>query len=154
MTAVGDARKRRTEAHQIHPDPAVRDLVAREVAAAVRAVEAERDVYRARADILRAKLSGTVALRGGKPGDYWAEWHRDHCAAAEAAANAEKREADLRAAVAELLADLKRGNGYGGSACGVCSGHSPSWDGHSRNCREALPTRLRALLQPEPEPKP
>lgn len=54
--------------------------------------EAERDYHRARADVLLAKVSGGVALRGRKPGDYWAEWHVKHCAAAEAAS---VREAQL-----------------------------------------------------------
>lgn len=42
--------------------------------------------------------------------------------------------------------DLKKHNGYGGSSCGVCSGHSPSWDGHSRNCKKAYPKRVRDIL--------
>lgn len=37
----GDARKRQTDVHQIHPDPAVRDLIERERRAA--AVEALRE---------------------------------------------------------------------------------------------------------------
>lgn len=39
--ATSDARKRRTEAHQIHPDPAVCVIVAREVAAAERRAHTE-----------------------------------------------------------------------------------------------------------------
>ena len=42
--------------------------------------------------------------------------------------------------------DLKKHNGYGGSSCGVCSGHSPEWDGHSRNCKKAYPKRIREIL--------
>lgn len=42
--------------------------------------------------------------------------------------------------------DLKKQNGYGGSSCGVCSGHSPEWDGHSRNCKKAYPKRIREIL--------
>lgn len=51
------------------------------------------------------------------------------------------------AEIEKVLADLERDNGYGGSACGVCSGHSPSWDGHSRNCPSALPDRIRTAIQ-------
>lgn len=64
--------------------------------------EAERDHHRARADVMLAKLGGTVALRGRKPGDYWAEWHRDHCAAAQAAANAEAERDAAQAKVQEV----------------------------------------------------
>lgn len=45
----------------------------------------ERDFDRARADVLRARLGEMDAVDGLRPGDYWAAWHRDHCAAAEAA---------------------------------------------------------------------
>jgi hypothetical protein len=41
------------------------------------AAEAERDSYHAQADALLAKHEGGS-------GAYWAEWHRTHCAAAEA----------------------------------------------------------------------
>jgi chromosome segregation ATPase len=64
---------------------------------------------------------------------------------AEAALAAERAKvADVRKALADLGGD----NGYGGSQCGVCAGHSPSWDGHSRNCKRAFPDRVRAALDP------
>lgn len=64
---------------------------------------------------------------------------------AEAALAVERAKvADVRKALADLGGD----NGYGGSQCGVCGGHSPSWDGHSRNCKRAFPDRVRAALDP------
>lgn len=45
----------------------------------------ERDYWHAVADAHRQRLRGTVTLRGQEP-NYWAEWHRTHCAAAQAAA--------------------------------------------------------------------
>ena len=61
----------------------------------------------------------------------------------------------LRERLTEALADLKRGNGYGGSQCGVCGGHSPASDGHSRNCKRAFPDRVRDLLaETEPAAEP
>ena len=58
------------------------------------------------------------------------------------------RVAAALAPIEALLDDLGRGNGltYGGVSCGVCSGHSPSWEPHSRNCLNALPDRIRAAL--------
>lgn len=94
----------RDEAGSVLPDAILRN-VERIVAARVADVEAERDVHRARADVLRANLSGTVSLRGRKPGDYWAEWHRDHCAAAQVAADAEARGAQRVVEAVESLAD-------------------------------------------------
>lgn len=68
-----------------------------------REVEEERDWHHARADVLAAKEAGRVALRGGKPGDYWAEWHRTHCAAAQGATQ-ERERADAAEAKAARFA--------------------------------------------------
>lgn len=89
--------------------------------AALEEAEAERDVYRAKATAFRAKLAGTVALRGG---NHWAEWHIEHCAAAQAAEAAEAESDRLRAAVLEVHqpVDAVRYVGRKQRLTRVCSG--------------------------------
>lgn len=85
--------------------------------------EAERDYHHARADVLLAKASGGVALRGRKPGDYWAEWHQTHCAAARGAAEERARAETAEAAVAR------------------CAELAEGWSAVLAECREADPGR-------------
>jgi hypothetical protein len=52
---------------------------------------------------------------------------------------------DLRGAVDDVLAFLSQYDNANSLRCGVCSGHSPSWDGHS-GCATAAIDRLRAAI--------
>lgn len=109
--AAREAQWRRSTSALVTEHEEERDRLAARVAE----VERERDVYRARADVFRAKLGGTASLRGARPGDYWAEWHRTHCAAAEGAererVRAEALEAERDALDRELAEMSRRAKG-------------------------------------------
>ncbi|WP_163540816.1 hypothetical protein [Occultella kanbiaonis] len=79
------------------------DIVLRLIADVER-LRDERDYHHARADAFAEKLGRGVALRGGKAGNFWAEYHRTHCAAARAAAAAEAERDAARAEVERLTA--------------------------------------------------